>query len=259
MERSGTNTYALPVDQLLTYGELRIFSGDKWPDYLALGIGPEHIPDLIRMATDEELHWADEDSLEVWAPIHAWRTLGQLRAEAAIEPLFSLFIELDGNDWVTEELPEVFGMIGPAALPMLKVAISDTAAHELIRIYAIVSVEKIGIHWPEARSACIAFLMEQLALFAVNTPGVNGFLVTSLVELQVIEAAPLIEQAFAATCVDLVVIGDWEDVQVALGLKSAQEAALTVLQMPSKIKREAGHKSTKSKVTKQSRKKNRKQ
>ena len=90
------------------------------------------------MATDEELEWADEDeTLEVWAPIHAWRTLGQLRAEAAIEPLFSLFTGLDQSDWVTEEMPEVFGMIGPAALPMLKAAIADIATDEEICIDAI--------------------------------------------------------------------------------------------------------------------------
>jgi hypothetical protein len=80
-----------------------------WPDYLALGLGPEHIPDLIRMATDEKLHWADSESLEVWSPIHAWRALGQLRAESTVEPLLGLLhrIDDDQDDWVGEEIPEV--------------------------------------------------------------------------------------------------------------------------------------------------------
>jgi hypothetical protein len=97
-----------------------------------------------------------------------------------------------------------------------------------------------------------------LELFAVNGPGANGFLVASLVDLHAVEAAPLIEQAFAATCVDLVVIGDWDAVQIALGLKSAEEVESTAPQIPSKIKHETGRKNTKSKVVKQSRKKNRK-
>jgi hypothetical protein len=70
----------------------------KHPDYLALGLGPEHIPDLIRMATDEELNQADSESLKVWANVHAWRVLGQLRAAAAIEPLFSLLHRTDDDD-----------------------------------------------------------------------------------------------------------------------------------------------------------------
>ena len=278
MEEPRTNAYAPPVDQLLTYGENRGFKPEDWPDYLALGIGPEHIPDLIRMAIDEELEWADEDSLEVWAPIHAWRTLGQLRAEAAIEPLFSLFTGLEESDWVTEELPEVFGMIGPAALPTLKAALADIATDEWVCISAIGCVEKIGVCWPEARSACVAFLMEQLELFTVNDPEVNGFLVSSLVDLEAAEAASLIEWAFAARCVDRTVMGDWEDVQVELGLKSAEEVkqrqvkkysetpfpstvhASTTSGVSSKSKHEheASHKKAKGKMAKQSRKKNRK-
>lgn len=34
------------------------------------------------------------------------------------------------------------------------------------------------------------------------------------------EAAPLIERAFAADQVDLSVMGDWEDAQIKLGLKT---------------------------------------
>jgi len=65
--------------------------------------------------------------------------------------------------------------------------------------------------------------------------------------------------ASAAKSVDRIVIGDWNTVQVALGLKSAEEVALMVSKMPSKIKRGVGHKNIKSKVAKQSRKKNRNQ
>src|SRR5436305_13614282 len=116
-------SYPSPVDKLLTCGdpwEVRANPKD-WPQYLELGIGPEHIPDLIRMATDGELRWAEEDSDEVWAPIHAWRTLGALHAEEAIEPLLSLFknIEEYDDEWALEELPDVYGMIGPAAIPAL--------------------------------------------------------------------------------------------------------------------------------------------
>ena len=150
------------------------------------------------MATDEELNWADSDSLEVWAPIHAWRALGQLRAAAAAEPLLSLFESLDESDWVMEELPEVFALIGPAALPALATYIADMSYDEEARISAIPSVEKIGSRWPQARPAGVALLMKQLERFAENEPEVNGFLVLGLVELRATEAVSLIERAFAA-------------------------------------------------------------
>jgi hypothetical protein len=65
-----TTSYPSPVDKLLTYGDCRNFTTS--PNYIEeLGLSSEHIPDLIRMATDEQLHWTDSDSLEVWAAIHA--------------------------------------------------------------------------------------------------------------------------------------------------------------------------------------------
>ena len=49
-----TTSYPPPVDKLLALGDARD-SKSHWPNYLVYGLGPEHIPDLIRMATDEEL------------------------------------------------------------------------------------------------------------------------------------------------------------------------------------------------------------
>ena len=44
-----TTSYSPPVDKLLAIGDAHD-SMAHWPDYIALGLGPEHIPDLIRLA-----------------------------------------------------------------------------------------------------------------------------------------------------------------------------------------------------------------
>ena len=216
--------YPPPVDKLLTFGDCS--HSPTWPNYLALGLGPEeHIPDLIRMATDEELNQAASDSLEVWAPVHAWRALGQLRAEAAIEPLLSLFRRIDENedDWVDGQLPEVYGMIGPAAIPALTAYLADTSHGLDARIAAASSLKQIGEMHPGARAECVATLARQLERFAKQDPTLNAFLVGSLLDLEATEVAPLIERAFAADRIDESVAGDWEDVQIALGLKEHRE------------------------------------
>jgi hypothetical protein len=51
-----TTTYTSPVDKLLTLGRPESVGPDNWPNYLELGLGPEHIPDLIRMIKDEEMN-----------------------------------------------------------------------------------------------------------------------------------------------------------------------------------------------------------
>ena len=74
--------YTDPVNSLVKFGKCDQKS--KWPDYLEIGLTHEHIPELINMVKDRELLWADQNSVEVWAPVHAWRALGQLRAVEAI-------------------------------------------------------------------------------------------------------------------------------------------------------------------------------
>ncbi len=278
METDSKTSYQPPVDKLLTYGESNLMTPDEWPDYQELGIGPEHIPDLIRMATDEELNEADSESREVWAPIHAWRALGQLRAVEAVEPLLGLFDRLEYDDWVNEELPDVFGMVGPAALPALAEYIADLSHNDSSRISAIAGIENIGKRWPDAKGESITLLEERLKRFEENEPDVNGFIVEALVELGARETAPVIERAFDEGYVDPIVMGDWDDVQVELGLKSAEEVAQkrasnrgerqlpsasaegTFFPISSKVahKEKAAHKKAKSKMAKQSRKKNRK-
>jgi hypothetical protein len=210
--------YAEPVSKLLTMGDCR--GQPEWPDYLALGLGPEQIPDLIHMVEDEELHWADSESLEVWAPLHAWRALGQLSAEAAVEPLLGLLwrIEELEDDWVGEEIPVVLGMIGPAAVPKLAEFLADPLQGLWARVAAAHALAEVGQRHPDARDDCVAVLSGALDGFADHDPSLNALLINYLVDLKAVEAAPQMEKAFAADSVDISVLGDWEDAQIALGL-----------------------------------------
>ncbi len=215
--------YSSPVSELLSLGDCRDLRG--WPDYPDLvGLGPGHVSELTQMATDQDLNWADPESLEVWTPVHAWRVLGQLRATAASEPLLELFQTVDeGNDWPGDELPEVYGMIGRIAIPALERYLADVS-HELwARVTAAHSIERIAVRDPSARMKCVAVLVRQLETFWQSDPILNGFLISYLIDLGAVGMAPLIERAFAADSVDLSIRGDWEDVQVELGLKTSRE------------------------------------
>ncbi len=213
-----TTNYHPPVDKLLTLGDARTMR--KWPDYQAYGLGPEHIPDLIRMVTDEDLNTAGSDSLEVWAPIHAWRALGQLHAESAVEPLLGLLYRIDDDqdDWVGEEIPEVMGMIGPVAIPALTAYVADSSHSLWASVAASAGLKEIGQRHPASRAECVATLSRLLEQYQDHDKTVNAELVAGLIELHAVESAPVMERAFSAGCVDNSVSGDWEDVQIELGL-----------------------------------------
>jgi Protein of unknown function (DUF1186) len=264
-------SYSSPVSELLTIGDCRDFR--EWPNYLDLGLNSEHVPELIEMATDEELNWADSESLEVWAPVHAWRALGQLRAVSAIEPLLDLFHELEDSDWVSEELPQVYGMIGREAIPALARYLDDASHGLWPRVTAAFSLERIAAGDPSARGECVTILSRQLERFTENDPSLNGLLISYLVDLRAVEAAPSMERAFTADRVDLSILGDWEDAQVELGLKATRETPRTyrpLFSMFDAPERDESHrggntekaaakkKKTKRKQARASRKKNRK-
>jgi hypothetical protein len=199
-------------------GDVRKIRG--WSNYLDLGLTLDHVPDLIRMALDEELHWAMSDTLEVWAPIHAWRALAQLRAEAAVEPLIELLSRIDehDDDWVNEELPEVFGHIGQASIEPVARFLADADQGLWSRVAAASSFAEIGKRRPEHRAQCVATLTQQLAQYPDQDHTLNGFIISYLTDLKAVESTSMMEQAFAAGCVDISIQGDWEDTQIWLGL-----------------------------------------
>ena len=217
-----TLEYTEPVAQLLSYGDPR--GETKWSDYLSLGFTEEHVPELVKMVLDDELNRGSGETLKIWAPVHAWRTLAQLQAEDAIEPLLALFdFEEDfDDDWAISELPTIYGMIGPKAVPALSRYLSDTSAELLSRLSVVDCIKEIGKTHPGAKLECAQALSTQLEHFRRNPSTLNGFLISGLMGLQAVDHLPLIQQAFDNGQVDLSIAGDIEEVEIELGLREAR-------------------------------------
>ena len=212
--------YTVPVNQLLDIGEVKrrtVAKPENWLDYIQeYQLSEAHIPELIQMATDTELNNAAVDSNEVWAPLHAWRALAQLQAKDAIQPLMKLF-ELD-DDYVHSEIPTVYGILGTAAIEPLTQYLASRD-HDLYgRSCAAEALTKIGRQDEAARHICVTEIADQLRQHVRQNPALNSFLIAYLMDLEAIEAADVIESAFAAGNVDETVVGDWQDVQAKMGL-----------------------------------------
>lgn len=215
------STYQPPVSALLQLGE-DAARREPWPDYLAMGFTDEHVAELLRLAGDGELfesYREDDPRPDPWAPIHAWRTLGQLRSVQAIRPLMDQ-LRRDEGDWATEEAPMVFAMIGPAAIPGLRDALGTYSRDaEPAPAGAVANgLTQLAARYPEARDEAIGVIVDQLNGWARQEPELNGYLVAELLDANVVEAAPIMEAAFAAGAVDEGIVGDWEEAQIALGL-----------------------------------------
>jgi len=165
----------------------------------------------------------DPHSPEVWASLHAWRAIGQLRVAEAIEPLVGLLDELEDWDYFNEEIPDVFGLIGPAALPALATFFLDVSHIMYARVTAGHAIAMIGRMHPETREQAIATLTESLAAYEENDPSFNALVSSMLLDLEAVEALPAIRRVYDANAADLAAMGDIEDIEISFGVRTERD------------------------------------
>src|SRR3954452_638889 len=217
----GHTDYTDPVQRLLSIGASPANDPAEWPDYATTyGLRSEHGAELIRLACDAALYGSDPDGTAVWAPIHAWRALGQMRAAASVPPLLTVLKSagLD-EDWAHTELPVVFGLIGSAAIPPVARFISDQSHSTFPAATAVMGVKEIARRHPECRGECIGILERTLERDGNTDPGLKGFAVSALIDLEAVQAIDVIRRAFRRKSVDLSIAGDVEDVEIAMRLR----------------------------------------
>ncbi len=207
------------TDILFTLGEANRNRND-WPNYLQHGFDQNDVPALLELVADQSLHTAPSDSMQIWVPLHAWRTLGQLRNDASVLPLLGLFDELVEDDWALSELPKVIGMIGEAALEPLATYIAEQDHDEFSRVMAVDSLCEIAKHHPALRDEVITHYKHYLHHPDTTVDTLNGLLVCCLLDLDAKELIDEIRALFNQQCVDISCAGDLEEVEIELGFRT---------------------------------------
>jgi len=204
--------YAPPLDKLLELGDPEEPGVDE--ELAALGLTQEDVPELIRMARDRALNTAPGDSQRVWGPLYALRALSHLDIGGVVSDLLPLF-DVD-DEWYGEELPEIVGGAGEAALEPLRAHMLDRTRWTHSRSRAATAIAEVGKQHPELRERAIQILSDALALGKKNDPAFNGFVVADLLDVDAVEALPAIRRAFEQDAVDESIAGDWGEVLRAL-------------------------------------------
>lgn len=208
----------------------------EWPDYSTMDIRPEHIPALISVLEHTKAIWDEyeelEDAPENWAPVHAWRALGQLHAVEALPALLDLLSHMDDYDAdiIQEELPLVFSSIGPAAIPALTDYFGEPEHDMWALLDAAEGLTNIALQNPQSRTGIVETLTNALRNYNQQDLTYNGFMAMFLKDLKAVEAAPLVEEAFQADMIDEMLFGDWQDYQIGVGLLEARTAPRRTLQ-----------------------------
>lgn len=209
--------YSEIVRQCFSLGEP---DWNEWDDYTALGFMPAHVPELVHILDNTTEIWeqVDEEGLVEWAPIHAWRALAQLGAVEALPAMLRLHEKEGESDWVGEEIPLALSRFGPAVLGDLQVYLCEPNHETWTRVIVARAIQLIADQFTEKRADGIAALSAGLELFEQNDETVNGFIISYLADLGARETAPLVERTFQSGRVDLSIMGDYEEFQIAVGL-----------------------------------------
>jgi len=218
-------TYAdpnTPVGKLLALGEPL---SDDWDDYSRFGFTNDHVPGLIRLGTDRGLLIEDYDVPPeyLWAPLHAWRALVQMKALDAVPallPVFDWLYEEDG-DLISEELTSSLIRFGPGALDSLLAVLQDASITSEPVLTAVSEVAaKIAVAHPQERNRAVRVIATELEKrYMGNDPEINGGWIGDLMDLKAVESYDVIKKAFDEDKVDIYVAGDLEEVEVEFGMR----------------------------------------
>lgn len=143
--RGQARFHVLGDEELL---DLLYTAGDRLPRAAADELvrrGSRVLPILAEIVGDKGA-WT-QPLPEWWAVVHATYILGAMESPDALVPLLTALRWADAFDcdWVTEDLPSIFGRLGPPAFEALRAVVQDPTAGPGARSIALASLGAIAL------------------------------------------------------------------------------------------------------------------
>jgi len=150
------------------------------------------------------------------SPVPLFPVAGEMEAAEAVEPLLAL---LTWDDYELAEFVEVgLGKIGRPALEPLRALLFDRAQSASTRDQAAGGLAQLASFHSELGAEVAEALIARLAAAETQTPEdetLNGYIISSLLEMKAVEALPAIHQVFDEDRVDTFIV-DFGSVQGAI-------------------------------------------
>jgi tetratricopeptide (TPR) repeat protein len=179
------------------------FSGDATLEAEILARGKVLIPELIRMAFDEELDTSG-------APAYAIKLLRQLRdAQPAELSALSPWLDQANGDWCNEFLTRRFAKTGGYTTSELEIIVADVQADTTTRTLALEALSDRAKRLRTLRRRFTDFIRGMLTRPEADTAGeetIVGFLIGDALNLNLRELYPEITRAFLEDRVDTKVV-----------------------------------------------------
>lgn len=184
--------------------------GDRAPIELIqeiLAKGKEIVKPLCRILQDKRYWEAEDDKL--WMPTHAVKLLGVLADPEALPQLIDALVlaEKTDDEWVMDDLPTVFGRIGPTAVdPLMEFINAHRGDYSMwwSRSTAANGLVSIAIQHNRERERILSFLH---GLFSEDEDTeFMGSVASDLLDLHDPSSFPVLEDAFNRDLIEKYII-----------------------------------------------------
>jgi hypothetical protein len=189
-------------------------------DYAKLGFTQDDVELLIEIALDYDFKYTDSSiEVEQYTPCHAIMALGQFEAVEALEPLLKRLDIFEDYDYYREALIYYIRKIAYLKIDVLIDYFLDKDNFTGLRILVVEGMEealkKDKIIDKKVEEAFIRYLQRDDEL----DDFLNPMVIFMLIDITKDRHIDLIRQVFDTKPVDTFYSGDFEDIEVRLGLK----------------------------------------
>lgn len=233
-----TKRYSGNVAKLLTLGR-PIVNPRKELSYTEdLGIDASDTEQLMQLADDMAIYHyvfgdvTDDEAPEFFGVIHAWKALSELGAPEAKAYFIERFEAYDFDDpdeWI---IGEIRPLIAPYRYDMyeniIKYVENDNHS-EWVRMEYL-EIVKDMIEAKEVELSEVNLFLAKL-LQVCDDPIVNSGAISLCMDFQLIEHHALIKKCFERKAVDIDHIGDLEEVEIEMGLRTERETEKELTEM----------------------------
>lgn len=190
----------------------------------------EDIPELLKLAQDTDIFtfdysdMSDDEGWEFYGVIHAWYALSMLKASQAKDIFIHLIENTDNgysDDWILSGFRDLIKPYRQEIYPYFIETILSEKHDQWVRVEYL-DVLRDMAQEDEIEMSIIDTLIETI-LKTSKDEIVNTMAISACIKLKFIHHHDLIAQCFAEQTVDIDHVGDLEDVEIAMGLKTKRE------------------------------------
>ncbi len=239
------------VADLLSLGRDKLARVTRYSYVEKFGFTQDDIPQLLLLANDMEIYEhdyadiAEDEGLEFFGVIHAWHVLSELEVPEAKAIFMEKLISYDDHDfdaideWMATDFTRLMKPFRKDMYPICKEILEEEKYSIWTRL------EYIGLIKDMLKSKEVELSLVNALIINIlshqNDAIINAGIIGLCMDEELVEHHALIKACFARNAVDIDHIGDLEEVEMQMGLRTERETIKQPTEMQRRLQSITGN------------------